>query len=161
MSKKLNIKQLGYLKESELECLFDGVEGIESITFDEDKKKMVFVFSDAKKMQIVKNALDPNLGEEIKPFDLEFIYNNDSVTADDIAYLFTGSSHFSRIYTVEVPFKRTFIGFKKEAVQYYSDDFSKPEGQTTTIMEDLASKYLRVGDPFFTETEDPNKDKLL
>lgn len=151
---KLGIKQLGYLKEAELQCLFSDIEGLESIKYDDANKKIIFTFSDAKKMYILKNSIDENLGEESKLFNLEFVYKEKAVTAEDIAYLFSGSKHFSRIYTIEIPFKRTFIGFKKEAVQYYSDDFSKPSGKTTTVMENLATKYLKVSDPFFTEEEE-------
>lgn len=152
---KLSIKQLGYLKEAELQCLFKDIGGLDSIEYVDSGKKIVFTFTDAKKMHILKSCIDENLGEESKLFNLEFVYKEEAITAEDIAYLFTGSKHFSRIYTIEIPFKRTFVGFKKEAVQYYSDDFSKPSGKTTTVMENLASKYLKVSDPFFTEEEDP------
>lgn len=154
----LNIKQIGYLKEAELQCLFEDVDGLESIKYDDSNNKIIFTFTDVKKMYILKDCIDDYLGEVSKLVDVDFIYHRNSVSAEDIAYLFKGSNHFSRVYTVEDPVKRTFIGFKKEAVQYYSDDFSKPNGMTTTVMEDLAYKYLKVQYPFFTEENNFNSN---
>lgn len=151
--KNLEIQQLGYLKESELNCLFEGVEGIESIQYDGNK--LSIVVTDERKYFLLKLILDENLGEEEKLINLDISYKRaNPVTTDDIEYLFKGSTHFSRIYNMKVPGMppRIFIGFKKEAVQYYSDDFSKPDGMTTTVTENLAYKYLNVNWPFFTET---------
>lgn len=148
----LGIKQFGYQKADELNALFDGIKGIDEISYNEDAKVLTVSCNDEHTYCFLSQVLDKSLGEESLNFEVKIVYNH-IISEDDIEEFFEGSKHFSRVYTDKSPDmpERTFIGFKKEVVQYSSDDFFKPGGISSVLAEDLARKYLRLNYPFFTE----------
>lgn len=148
----LEIKQFGYQKADELNVLLEGIKGIDEISYNEESKVLTVACNDERTYCFLSKALDKNLGEESLNFDVKIVYNH-TINEEDIQNFFNGSKHFSRVYTDKSPNmpERTFIGFKKEVIQYSSDDFFKPSGISSVLAEDLARKYLRLNYPFFTE----------
>lgn len=75
--------------------------------------------------------------------------------SDWLAELFCHNPHFSEAFYVDSIFSNgiTYVIFKKEVIQYYSDNLSDAHGVTSVLMEDLARELLKTPDGVFYCTD--------
>ena len=124
---------------------FLGADQDITVEVNEKSKYLNVIISDASKYKAYLTILKDKINDfEIrvngKKRTAKYTPTTESITAALITH-----PMINDIQEIEVlGFRRLFIMFKQNVVQYYDDNFSHPYGLVTTIAEDLARKIFTI-----------------
>lgn len=134
------------------------------VIFNDETKELKLLVENGEKA----SALDALLPDEL-PFgnvtvDIKVVSANGvnlTIPRSTYSAAFTGNAAVDDIYTIEGVFDRTltYIVFRKEVVQYYTDDLGDYYGVRSTLFEDIAREIFVGAEGVFysTNVEDPKR----
>lgn len=132
------------------------------VIFNDETKELKLLVENGEKA----SALDALLPDEL-PFgnvtvDIKVVPANGvnpTIPRSIYSAAFTNNAAVDDIYTIEGVFDRTltYIVFRKEVVQYYTDDLGDYYGVRSTLFEDIAREIFTEAEGVFysTNVEDP------
>lgn len=145
-----------------MKAMFEGDSRIR-IVFDDDMMELKFYVANH-----LVEALEKLIPSEMKwgdtiltniiiPTNKQSVYilNENRPPKEDFCDLFCCNPHFSDVIYIDTIFSNgiTYVIFKKEVIQYYSDNLSDAHGVTSVLMEDLARELLKTPDGVFYCTD--------
>ena len=162
MNKKLNLSAPWYIYVRELRALF-GQDPEINIVFDEDNLEVKLYVEDEDKADAISILLPA-----VKTFGAVALKitvipaNKENLkgpkTLYDTAFkgnpVYAHSTEFQGLYNQPI----TYVVFKKEVVQYYSDDLGDENGVTSTLYQDIAKDVINKDGVYFcTDVVDKNE----
>ena len=87
--------------------------------------------------------------------NLRITHCKEQSPSDLFTELFYNNPHFLDVFYINTILSNgiTYVVFKKEVIQYYSDNLSDAHGVTSVLMEDLARELLNTPDGVFYCTD--------
>ena len=119
----------------------------------EDGRTLNIVCSNATKLVVLQEHLGNVWEDGMMKVYIDYYFDmNGNLTKDfekpntalDIALLFEGNPHFSKMYSGVAPFGFWWcVAFKPELIQYHNEDASSLHGYRSCAMEDIAKDLFR------------------
>lgn len=136
-----------------------------NIVFDDELMELKFYVGSPLKAEVLEKFICPVvkwgdvvLNNIIIPGNREYykyVTGEEMPVHEMLYYLFSGNPHFADILYIDTIFSNgiTYVMFKKEVIQYYTDDLGDPHGITSILMEDLAKELLNSQEGVFYCTD--------
>lgn len=143
------------IRVDELMVFFEGDKDIK-ISYDEQEKVVTLRVDGNDKAEAIMRLLPEEYDYGNVKLKLKVIpANRELQFCDLVKRALTGNPHFSRMLNIDPGSSNTFhyAMFRREVVQYYTDNLGDPYGNTTTLYQDLAQKILGAGEGVYYCTE--------
>lgn len=146
MDKKVKMSAPWYIYFEQIKSIFEQDPEIDKIIFDNEKYIIRLYINNKEKAEAIEKILPDQkvFGNII--VNIEIIPNN--ISKEDnkfelIEKAFEGNPIISEFIHEELFDKPIYyVVFKKEVVQYYSDDLSDAHGVTSTLYQDIAKEII-------------------
>lgn len=116
-----------------------------TFTFNEDEKKVTLFVHDPYKAGAIEKLLpkEKQFGNVTLTIDVVTRVAEGSLT-DLIKIAFEGNDALNRIIHADTPLTGDidYVMFRKEVIQFYSDDLGTPTGVCSTLYQDIAKEVL-------------------
>ena len=142
-----------------LDCLFKKDDEVKVI-FDEDNNEIILYVDNRTKAEALTELLydkkefgNVSITINVVPSDtLDFRSRSDSIYKD----AFNNNPVFSDVINIKGIFDITYVLFKKEVAQYWTDNLSDAHGVCSTLYEDIARDIFKPveGVYFCTDVDD-------
>lgn len=133
---------------SEVKVLFEQDPDVKDISFDQESKVITLVVANPEKAGAIEKLLPATkeFGNVTVTIKVEvFVGDAEEKKSDIISKAFCGNPIFKGIETNQM-LNCAFCVFKKEVVQFYTDDLSTPDGFRSTLYEEVARDVFGIPD---------------
>lgn len=144
---KMNLSAPWDIYYRQVEALFAKDPEID-VVYDEDAKEIKVCVENPVKADALEKLLPATKNFGGVELRITVVPANDQESPASLyEKAFYGNPAFSGIVESEGSFKATYVVFKPEVVQYFTDDISDISGYESTVYEDIAREVFANGNP--------------
>lgn len=143
---------------SQITKLFEKDNGVIPVLDDTEEEKVIKLFVDQQgKADALAKLLEPvkTFGNVVVKVKVLPSNTTEESPVELFRKAFEGNGALSYIASTSAPFEFNYVVFKKEVVQYYADNMSDPNGNHSTLYQNLANDIFEKhpGIYFATDVE--------